>query len=84
MKCMLWMGKSGLLFLTPFFLFSLIVNVYLWRSALETLSFMPLNSADPIGGTILTNLHTELDYNFLKSNLPNNILPAYDGMRLKI
>ena len=34
--------------------------------------------------TILTNLHTELDYNFLKSNLPNNIVPAYDGMRLKI
>ncbi len=34
--------------------------------------------------TILTNLHTELDYNFLKTNLPNNIVPAYDGMRLKI
>ena len=34
--------------------------------------------------TILTNLHTELDYNFLKRNLPNNIVPAYDGMRLKI
>tara|TARA_A100001015_G_scaffold218438_1_gene245541 strand:- start:1009 stop:1773 length:765 start_codon:yes stop_codon:yes gene_type:complete len=34
--------------------------------------------------TILTNLHTELDYNFLKKNLPKNILPAYDGMRLKI
>jgi len=23
-------------------------------------------------------------YNFLKKNLPKNILPAYDGMRLKI
>ena len=34
--------------------------------------------------TILTNLHTELDYNFLKKNLPKNITPAYDGMRLKI
>ena len=34
--------------------------------------------------TILTNLHTELDYNFLKKNLPKNIIPAYDGMRLKI
>ena len=34
--------------------------------------------------TILTNLHTELDYNFLKKNLPKNILPAYDGMKLKI
>ena len=34
--------------------------------------------------SILTNLHTELDYNFLKKNLPKNILPAYDGMKLKI
>ena len=34
--------------------------------------------------TILTNLHTELDYNYLKKNLPKNIIPAYDGMKLKI
>ena len=34
--------------------------------------------------TILTNLHTDLDYNFLRKNLPSNIIPAYDGMRLKI
>ena len=33
--------------------------------------------------TILTNLHTDLDYNFLKRNLPKNIIPAYDGMVLK-
>ena len=32
---------------------------------------------------ILTNLHTDLDYNFLKRNLPKNIIPAYDGMVLK-
>ncbi len=31
---------------------------------------------------ILTNLHTDLDYNFLKKNLPSNIIPAYDGMKL--
>ena len=37
------------------------VNVYLWRSALETLSFMPLNSADPIGGTILTDWYSTSD-----------------------
>ena len=34
--------------------------------------------------TILTNLHTELDYRFLKRNLPKNIIPAYDGMSLNI
>ena len=30
--------------------------------------------------TILTNLHVEFDYNKLKKILPNNIVPAFDGM----
>ena len=34
--------------------------------------------------TILTNLHTDLDYNFLKKNLPKHIRPAYDGLSLNI
>ena len=34
--------------------------------------------------TILTNLHTDLDYNFLKKNLPSNIIPAYDGITLNV
>ena len=28
------------------------VNAYLWRASLDTLSFMPLSSADPWGGVI--------------------------------
>lgn len=31
------------------------VNGYLWRAALDTLSFMPLQSADPYGGIIVTD-----------------------------
>ena len=31
------------------------VNAYLWRGALDTLSFMPLASADPFGGVIITD-----------------------------
>ena len=31
---------------------------------------------------ILTNLHTDLDYNNLLNILPNNIKPAYDGLSL--
>lgn len=31
------------------------VNAYLWRGALDTLSFMPLVSADPFGGVIVTD-----------------------------
>ena len=30
--------------------------------------------------TILTNLHVDLDYAILKKELPNNIIPAYDGL----
>jgi hypothetical protein len=31
------------------------VNAYLWRASLDTLSFMPLASADPYGGVIITD-----------------------------
>lgn len=31
------------------------VNAYLWHGALDTLSFMPLASADPFGGVIITD-----------------------------
>ena len=31
------------------------VNGYLWRSSLDTLHFMPLKSADPVGGVIITD-----------------------------
>ena len=34
------------------------INQFLWRGALETISFMPLNSADPVGGTILTDWYS--------------------------
>ena len=30
--------------------------------------------------TILTNLHTDLDYDYLKKKLPKNIFPAFDGL----
>ena len=31
------------------------VNSYLWRASLDTVSFMPLASADPFGGVIITD-----------------------------
>tara|TARA_Y100001970_G_scaffold292032_1_gene431609 strand:- start:1581 stop:2345 length:765 start_codon:yes stop_codon:yes gene_type:complete len=34
--------------------------------------------------TILTNLHSDLDYELLKKSLPKNIIPAYDGMVLNL
>jgi hypothetical protein len=34
------------------------VNAYLWRAALDTLTFMPLGSADPVGGVIITDWYS--------------------------
>jgi hypothetical protein len=34
------------------------VNSYLWRASLDTLAFMPLASADPFGGVILTDWYS--------------------------
>jgi hypothetical protein len=34
------------------------VNSYLWRGALDTLSFLPLAQADPFGGVIITDWYT--------------------------
>ena len=31
------------------------VNSYLWRATLDTLNFMPLTSADPVGGIIISD-----------------------------
>ena len=47
---------------------SLAVNAFLWRGALDTLSFMPLASADPFGGVIITDWY---------------VPPATSGERLK-
>tara|TARA_B100001996_G_scaffold373509_1_gene351076 strand:- start:575 stop:1183 length:609 start_codon:yes stop_codon:yes gene_type:complete len=35
------------------------INPYLWKGSLETISFMPLTSADPFGGIIITDWYAE-------------------------
>ena len=32
--------------------------MFLWRGALDTIDFMPLSSADQIGGTIITDWYS--------------------------
>lgn len=34
------------------------VNSYLWRASLDTLSFMPLSSAEPFGGVIISDWYS--------------------------
>ena len=33
---------------------------------------------------ILTNMHTDLDFEELRAKLPANVEPAYDGMRVEV
>ena len=40
---------------------SMPVNAFLWKGALDTINFMPLSSADPIGGTIITDWYSTTD-----------------------
>ncbi len=37
------------------------VNAFLWRASLDTSSFMPLASADPFGGVIITDWYVPLE-----------------------
>lgn len=37
------------------------VNSFLWRASLDTLAFMPINSADAFGGVILTDWYSFAD-----------------------
>jgi len=34
--------------------------------------------------TILTNLHHDLDYNYLLKRLPKDVVPAYDGLKISL
>ena len=37
------------------------INPYLWRGSLETIDFMPLASADPFAGIIITEWYTDFN-----------------------
>ena len=34
--------------------------------------------------TILTNLHHDLDYNYLLKKLPSGVVPAFDGLKITL
>ena len=63
------------------------VNAYLWRGALDTLSFMPLSSADPFGGVIITDWYTPAASNGERFKATAYILGRElrsDGVRVSI
>ena len=63
------------------------VNAYLWRGALDTLSFMPLINADPLGGVIVTDWYQPVGGNGERFKATAYILDRQlraDGLRVTI
>ena len=63
------------------------VNAYLWRATLDTLSFMPLASADPFGGTIITEWYTPAAANNERFRAQAYVLGRQlrsDGVRVQV
>ena len=56
------------------------INAHLWKASLDTLSFMPLASADPFGGIIITEWYTSSDSPTEKFK----IIDYITGMQLKV
>lgn len=63
------------------------VNSYLWRASLDTVSFMPIASADPFGGVILTDWYRPDDVEGERLKLNVFILSSRlrsDGVRVRV
>ncbi len=63
------------------------VNSFLWRASLDTVSFMPLASADPFGGVILTDWYTSEEAKNERFKINVFILGRQlrsDGIRVRI
>lgn len=63
------------------------VNSFLWRASLDTISFMPLASADPFGGVILTDWYTPEESDKERFKLNVFILGRQlrsDGVRVRV
>lgn len=63
------------------------VNAFLWRASLETLDFIPLLSADPFGGLIITDWYqpAELqDERFKLQVLIRDVVLRADAVRVSV
>ena len=63
------------------------VNAFLWRASLDTVGFMPIASADPFGGTIITDWYQMPDGPAVRYKLNVVILDRVlraDGVRVTV
>lgn len=63
------------------------VNAYLWRASLDTINFIPLISADPFGGVIITDWYTPAESPNERMKVQITILDRElraDGVRVSV
>jgi len=63
------------------------VNAYLWRASLDTVSFIPLASADPFGGVIITDWYVPQEAPAERMKVQVTILDRdlrADGVRVSV
>ena len=63
------------------------VNAYLWRASLDTINFIPLVSADPFGGVIITDWYTPAEQPNERMKVQITILDRElraDGVRVSV
>src|SRR3977135_4456986 len=63
------------------------VNAYLWRASLDTINFIPLVSADPFGGGIITDWYTPAEQPNERMKVQITILDRElraDGVRVAV
>jgi hypothetical protein len=63
------------------------VNSFLWRASLDTISFMPLISADPFGGVIITDWYQDTKITGERFKLTIYIMDRHlraDGVKVSV
>jgi hypothetical protein len=63
------------------------VNAFLWRASLDTINFIPLVSADPFGGVIITDWYTPAESPSERMKVQVTILDRElraDGVRVSV
>ena len=63
------------------------VNAFLWRASLDTINFIPLVSADPFGGVIITDWYTPAEQPAERMKVQVTILDRElraDGVRVAV
>ena len=61
-----------------------LLNIYFFAEINNNKYPNIVDNNDPVNTPILTNMHSDLDYDQLKKTLPRNISPGFDGISVNL